>query len=86
MKTNISTCVTTLPMPGDMTRVETGPVQFGDDWVGVFLRGDDAAVYAKAIEALALHDKTDPMALLDLGGLWKILQTCKQVRVDMESE
>lgn len=23
-------------------RVETGPVKFGDDWTGVFIRGDDA--------------------------------------------
>lgn len=24
------------------TRPETGPMQFGDDWPGVFIRGDDA--------------------------------------------
>jgi hypothetical protein len=23
------------------TRMETGPVQFGEDWPGLFLRGDD---------------------------------------------
>ncbi|MEN8764135.1 MAG: hypothetical protein ABF290_17120 [Thiogranum sp.] len=27
-------------------RVETGPVQFGDDWPGIFIRGDNAAHYA----------------------------------------
>lgn len=26
-------------------RVETGPVQFGDDWPGLFIRGDDCAHY-----------------------------------------
>ena len=31
-------------------RVETGVVQFGDDWPGVFVRGDDAAYYAGAID------------------------------------
>jgi hypothetical protein len=25
-----------------MTRPETGPMKFGDDWTGVFIRGDDA--------------------------------------------
>lgn len=31
-----------LASPEDGKRVETGVVQFGDDWPGVFLRGDDA--------------------------------------------
>ena len=25
-------------------RIETGPVQFGSDWPGLFVRGDDALV------------------------------------------
>ena len=29
------------PQP-DGGRVETGPVQFGDDWPGLFVRGDNA--------------------------------------------
>jgi len=35
-----------IPCPFDMRehaeRVETGPVQFNDDWPGVFIRGDNA--------------------------------------------
>lgn len=27
-------------------RVETGPTQFGDDWPGTFIRGDDSANFA----------------------------------------
>lgn len=30
-------------------RVETGVVQFGDDWPGVFIRGDDCLGYALAL-------------------------------------
>jgi hypothetical protein len=30
-------------------RVETGPVQFDDDWRGVFIRGDDALAYRPAL-------------------------------------
>jgi len=30
-------------LPEEISRMETGPVQFGDDWPGFFLRGDDAA-------------------------------------------
>jgi len=33
-------------------RAETGPVQFGDDWPGVFIRGDNAHHYALIIERL----------------------------------
>lgn len=32
--------------PSEIQRVETGPIQFGDDWPGTFLRGDTAAGYA----------------------------------------
>ncbi len=31
-----------LPAPLDGAQVATGPVQFGDDQPGVFIRGDDA--------------------------------------------
>lgn len=33
-------------LPAQQERVETGPVQFGDDWPGVFIRGDNAGWYA----------------------------------------
>lgn len=28
-------------LPAVDKRVETGPVQFGDDWTGLFIRGDN---------------------------------------------
>jgi hypothetical protein len=31
-------------------RVETGPVQFGDDWPGIFIRGDNAFGYAMELQ------------------------------------
>jgi hypothetical protein len=36
-------------------RVESGPMQFGDDWPGVFFRGDDALNFANMI-SLALTE------------------------------
>jgi hypothetical protein len=33
-------------LPQQEQRVETGVVQFGDDWPGVFIRGDDAFAFA----------------------------------------
>jgi len=35
----------------DERRVETGPLQVGDDWPGVFIRGDDAAGFAHALSS-----------------------------------
>lgn len=39
-----------LPAPASAARVETGAVQFGDDWPGLFIRGDDCMVLAATIE------------------------------------
>lgn len=33
-------------LPKQPERVETGVTQFGDDWPGLFIRGDDCAGYA----------------------------------------
>lgn len=30
-------------------RAETGPMQFGDDWPGVFIRGDNAGYFAMSL-------------------------------------
>ncbi len=38
-------------------RVETGVVQFNDDWPGVFIRGDDCRGFAMAIKSV-LEGKT----------------------------
>lgn len=48
--------IVTLPLPDGMTRMESGPVQFGDDWPGMFLRGDDAIPLG-----LYLHDAAASM-------------------------
>lgn len=38
-------------------RIESGPVAFGDDWPGLFLRGDDALYYG-----FLLHQLVDVLA------------------------
>lgn len=38
--------------PNVHERVETGPTQFGDDWTGLFIRGDDAFGLALEIKQL----------------------------------
>lgn len=45
-----------IEVPEGTERVETGPLQIGEDWPGVFLRGDDAMAHAAAMRA-ALDSK-----------------------------
>ena len=60
-------------------RVETGPIQFGEDWPGVFIRGDNAAYYALVVgETLhELSGQGDDLELLlvreAMGGLQRLL-------------
>lgn len=43
-------------------RVESGPIQFGNDWPGVFLRGDNALFYAMALKKM-LEAQTERLPL-----------------------
>lgn len=59
-------------------RVETGPVQFNDDWPGVFIRGDNAACYAMMLEMYLLGDGAkDPVATATMNSLLRLLQECR---------
>jgi hypothetical protein len=52
-----------LPPPPGLSRVETGAVQFGDDWPGLFLRGDNAHGLVVLIRQLTerLAEHPDPV-------------------------
>jgi hypothetical protein len=41
----------------DLPRIETGPVQFEEDWPGLYIRGDNAYAFAGALDTL-LHAVT----------------------------
>lgn len=45
---------------GPNPRVETGAVQFGDDWPGYFIRGDDALHFCKVIDILINKAEASP--------------------------
>ena len=61
-------------------RPETGPMQFGDDWPGVFVRGDDALGYAsavrRAVETLAEVDSSS-VDVSRLAKLAELLGSCR---------
>lgn len=67
---------------GEGGRPETGPMQFGNDWPGVFIRGDNALVFAIVCRhALAkLGDDGDGASRLtraQLEGLASTLASCR---------
>lgn len=46
-------------MEGPKMRPETGLMQFGEDWPGLFVRGDDSFHYADLLSSLLVeHDET----------------------------
>lgn len=61
-------------LPAQERRVESGSVQFGDDWPGVFIRGDNALYYALNLRS-ALPQITDPLTVLQLDGLARLLES-----------
>ena len=75
--------LTQVPMPEGMERVESGPLRFGDDWPGYFIRGDNALALAAHLSAytalLRRYEMSDPelMALArQLDGLRMMLERC----------
>jgi len=62
-------------------RVESGPVQFNNDWVGVFFRGDNALHYAFVLRQIintGLADLTDTLTYSYLEALAQELESCRQ--------
>ena len=46
---------------GSNPRIESGAVQFGEDWKGLFLRGDECIVLATNIDAILNEDCDEGM-------------------------
>ena len=59
----------------DNDRIETGPVQFNEDWPGFFIRGDNAFAIRLAI-AQVLVNPQDPLARMQLRWFMEALDGC----------
>ena len=66
--------ITLIPLPVGLPRVETGAVQFQDDWPGLFVRGDNAIALERTIRHLIerLEGHADPLVRLELAQLQHI--------------
>lgn len=60
-------------LPQQEERVETGPVQFGDDWPGLFVRGDNCIAIAMALR-IFLDDPTNQFARMQVESLVELFQ------------
>ncbi len=76
----------TQQFPHEGKRVETGPVQFGDDWPGVFIRGDNALYYAMLIRASLKMFDMEFLPRLQMQDLADILSSCDAYKGDSEAK
>jgi hypothetical protein len=60
----------------NQTRPETGPMQFGSDWPGIFIRGDNAGGYAQCLRNLLLGS-ADALDKIQVQGLVFLLSSCQ---------
>jgi hypothetical protein len=72
-----------------MARPETGTMKFGDDWTGVFFRGDEAYHYGMALKTMldtlpttADHESSPAFAKMVLKGLVDTLVSCNEHTID----
>lgn len=81
IKVDLSQLSTQFSRDMDTERVETGALQFNDDWPGIYLRGDNAAFYAMQLRHLIWYveknaDHIDFYALNTAKNLVDLLSSC----------
>lgn len=63
-----------------LPRMETGSIQFGNDWPGIFLRGDEALQYAyhlqQFLDQQEQKENIDIISIMVLRRLVSTLQSC----------
>ena len=61
-------------LPKQEPRIETGNIQFGDDWVGLFIRGDNCAGYVWDLQMILEDEKVNPIIRIRLESLLDLLK------------
>lgn len=65
-----------LPAFPEGTRPETGPMQFGEDWPGIFIRGDNALADANMLQEVVKHLGDDWIARNIITSMITLLRSC----------
>lgn len=63
-----------MQLPHSPARVDSGCVQFGNDWPGVFIRGDHCLIYEANIRAVLRHPDFDTPSTIDGENVKQTLQ------------
>ena len=61
-------------------RPETGPMRFGKDWCGVFIRGDAALLYRNLAQCIMVRLQNDKPINRHLKKLMALMDSCNQGR------
>lgn len=69
-------------LEGGPMRAETGTIKFGDDWRGVFIRGDEAFAHAMQLRRLLGLGSLPKVAVAMLTGLLDLLESADERRRD----
>lgn len=66
--------------PKQEKRVETGVIQFGDDWQGLFIRGDDCSQLSLLIKDAIKEDLADknPIVKVQLDAYLQLLAATRE--------
>jgi hypothetical protein len=62
-------------LPAEKERVEDGPIMFGDDWPGTFIRGDNSFLFAVNLRRVLAQCQIDHMTRSILASLMSILES-----------
>lgn len=76
IRVDLSALSTQVSRDTNSNRIETGVLQFNDDWPGVFIRGDNAINYAIHLGALLELDNTHSISKSVLKSLVDLLSSC----------
>lgn len=64
--------------PKQERRVETGAIRFGDDWAGIFIRGDNALAMSIHLRSLLDNPAISWIDKHTLEQYIKLLQNCNE--------
>lgn len=66
-----------------LPRMETGPVQFSNDWTGIFIRGDNAFGFAVDLQVV-LNELPHGLIKASLTELQDLLLSAKELTNDVQ--
>ena len=69
-------------LPAQDPPVETGPIRFGDDTTGVFIRADNALAFSIAVRSLLQDKQMESVCSVvwraQMENLWRLLESSRR--------